>query len=516
MSIDRRFGSRNKFGTTNTFGASTSDSFLAWGVEIDWDGDYVFDGSNEAKYMVGIRWNRGRPRYVTRNGQGFEKVNTGRCYIVLDNSTGRYDAWNTSSPLYPNVTYGRDVKITVRSFATGTIYPVFYGVIEDIQPNNTLDGEKKVTITIVDGWQYLRNYTARYAIQQNISPDEAIGFILDNVNWPPRWGRNLDAVADNIRFWWANGDKISANEIDNIAESFLGYFYMDATGRATYRARSNVGTSIVDLTSEILLKDVTLPQPWDYSRNITRIKVHPRTAAASGVVYQLVGNTPSVLPGAANALELFGNYTYNNITVPAQNIVSPVATTDYLLNTAPDGSGTNVTASCTVTVTDFGDSAKFIITNNTAGTAYITKLQLRAEALYEPNVSDVVYQAAGASALPREFKLDLLWQQDVNVATDFSNVIGPYLAQLHPFPIVTLENRPDVQFAPDLFDVVTLTLTNLGISGDSYRVAYIDGESVGDNCQAVRTRFHLESYISADEYWIWDTAVFDTTTIFGA
>lgn len=516
MSIDRRFGKWNKFGTTNTFGASSVNASLAWGVEVDWDGDYIFDGSNEAKYMVGIRGQRGRPRYVTRNGQGFEKVNTGRFYITLDNSTGRYDAWNTSSPLYPNVTYGRDVNIKVRSFATDTVYNVFRGLIEDIQPSNTLDGEKRVIITVVDGWQYLRNYTARYAIQQNITPDEAIGFILDSVSWPSRWGRNLDAVLDNIRYWWANGNKIAANEIDDVAESFLGYFFIDNTGRASYKSRSNVGTSFADLTSSVLLKDVTLPQPWDYSRNLTRIKVHPRTAAATGVIYQLVGNTPSVVPGAANALTLFGNYTYNNVAVPATNIVTPVATTDYTMNTASDGSGSNQTANCTVTITDFGDSVKFIITNNSGVTVYITKLQLRGDALYEPNVSDVIYQGTGFSSLPREFKLDLLWQQDINVATDFSNIIGPYLDQLHPFPYVQLEGRPDEQFAPDLFDVVTLTLTNLGILGDSYRVAYIEHESVTENCQSIRTKFHLESYISANEYWIWGTAQFDSTTIFGA
>lgn len=513
---DRRFGSWNKFGTSNTFGASTLDSYMAWGVEVDWNGDYIFDGSNEARYMRNIRGSRGRSRYVTRDGGGFEKIATGRYYVTLDNSTGRYDAWNTSSPLYPNVTYGRDVRITMRSFDTNTIYPVFYGVIEDINPINNNDGEKKVIITVVDAWQYLRNYTARYAIQENISPDEAIGFILDSINFPSRWGRNLDAVADNIRYWWANGNKKAASEIEDVSESFLGYFYIDRDGKATYKARSNVGAAVEDLTSSVLLKDLTLPQPWDNSRNVTRIGVHPRIAASSGVIYQLVGNTPSVLTGATNALQLFGNYVYNNIPVPATDIITPVATTDYTMNTAPDGSGTDKTADCTVAITDFGDSVKFTITNNSGGTVYVTKLQLRGDALYEPNVSDVVYQGTGYDTMPREFKLDLLWQQDVNVAVDFSNVVGPYLADLHPFPIVQIEGRPDLQFAPDLFDIVTLTLTTLGISGDSYRVSYIEHDSLTENCQSVRTKFHLESYISADDYWIWDTAEFDTTTIFGA
>jgi hypothetical protein len=271
------------------------------------------------------------------------------------------------------------------------------------------------------------------------------------------------------------------------------------------------------LTNEILLKDLTLPQPWENSRNVTRIKVHPRIAASSGVIYQLVGNTPSIQPGASNALELFGDYTYNNDRVPAQAIVTPVATTDYLMNTQADGGGTNKTANCTVSITDFGDSVKFTITNNDASLVYLTKLQLRGEALYEPNISDVVYESPGFETLPREFKLDLLWQQDINVATDFSNLLGPFIAELHPFPIVQLEGRPDTQFTPDLFDIVTLSLDSLGILGESYRVAYIEHETLNESCQAVRTKFYLESYISGDEYWIWDTlSKFDTETIFGA
>lgn len=104
----------------------------------------------------------------------------------------------------------------------------------------------------------------------------------------------------------------------------------------------------------------------------------------------------------------------------------------------------------------------------------------------------------------------------MNVATDFSNILGPFLADDNMFPIVQLEGRPALQFAPDLFDVVSLTSAKYGVSGESFRVAYIEHESLTETCQAVRTKFYLEAYISGADYWIWDTSVFDTTTIFGA
>lgn len=518
VTVDRRFGAPRKFGTSTKFGASSATAeVLAWGVEIDWDGDGDFDGSNEARYMVGIRGERGRRRYVTQSGEGFEHLMTGSYTITLDNQTGRYDAWNSASVLYPNVTYGKDVRLSVRNLEDATIYPVFFGVINDIRPVNSNNGEKRVMISIVDGWNYLRNYIARYAIQQDISPDEAIGFVLDSVSWPTRWGRALDVSADNIDYWWANGDKQAGSEIEDLTESFVGYFYISREGAATFKIRSNVGSSVADLTQDVLLKDVTLPQPWENSRNVTRISVHPRLAAASGVVYTLIGTPPSVPTGAANALTIFANYTYQNLPVPAINVITPLPTSDFLINAQADGLGADLTSDCTVTLTDFGDRAKLVITNLSGVTGYITFLQIRADALYEPNVSDVVYPDGSLPTQPREFHLDLLWQQDVNVAVDFTNVIGPFLDGFHPYPIVQLDNRPAKQFIPDLFDVITLSLDEFGIVNESYRVAYISHESMNENCQAIRTKFYLESYVPADDYWQWDTnSDFDVSTIFGA
>lgn len=512
--VDRRFGTWNKFGTTNKFGASSgADANLYWGVEVDWDDDHIYDGANEDQYLISLRGSRGRQRYLALDGNGFEKIQTGMYYLTLDNTSGRYDAWNTSSPLYPNVNYGKDIKITVRDVSSGTIYPIFVGIIQDIQPQVDIDGNAQITITAADGWSILRNNNAYYPIQQNINPGTAIGNILGSIGWI--YGTNLDTGSDTIRYWWANADKTAGAAIEDIAQSFVSYFFIAADGRATYINRLNVADSIENLTESVLLKDFSLPQPWQNSRNVTRIKAHPRTAASSGVVYQLVGNTPTVQTGSSNALTIFGNYTYNNIPVPAITVIQPVATTDYTMNTAADGSGTDKTANCSVVAYDFGDRVQLVITNSSGGTVYITKLQVRAQALYETNVSDVVYPSVLPNT-PRRFVLDLPWQQDVNVAVDFSNLIGPYLADNHPFPIVQIEGRPDLQFAPDLFDIVILTTSKYGILGNSFRVGYIEHQTLG-NCQAVRTKFYLEDYIAGGDYWVWDTnSDFDTTTIFGA
>ncbi len=512
MSINNRFGSF-KFGTTHKFGVSTFDSAsIMWDVSIDWDEDGIFE-TNESSRMVGIHISRGRKRMMKIGGGGLESIPTGTASITLVNTDRRFDGWNQSSPLYPNVGYGKEVRIRVKSQA-GVFYPLFYGMIVNIVPTGT--SEKRVTIYMNDGFDVLRNATTRIAMQNNITPNDAIDMVLDSVGWKNSWGRNIDSTVEVIDYFWSSGNKKSLSVLEDIANSFLGYFYIDAVGRARYVDRGTVGDLVVEYDQSELLKDIGNPQPFEVKRDVTRIKVHPRTQATTGVLWQLLGTAPSIQHG--NEISLFANYTYLNEGVPAVNVITPVASTDYLINSQADGSGTDLTSSCTVTMTDFGDTAKLIIFNNSGVAGYVTKLQVRGDAIYEPNALDVTYPVNldGVDKL-RELVLDLIWLQDVNVAIDISAVLGGFYTSLHQFPMIKLENRFEKQFAVDLFDIVSVDIPELGLTGESYRVGGIEHKSLhGENCQSIETRLWLEPYVAAGDYMQWDTnAVWNTSTIFG-
>lgn len=510
---DNRYGTF-KYGTSHKYGASTPSTNLSWGVTVDWLENGI--PTNEALRMTNLYISRGRKRQIGAFGDGFEKIPTGQAIITLDNYDGRYDAWDTSSPLFPNVGYGKDVRIVVRYMQSSVSYPIFMGTINNIVPVG-YGANAKVVLYVSDNLDFLRNGVGRIAIHTNIAPEDAIGLILDNIGYPDRWGRVLDTSGDSIDYWWCSGNRQAMTELGELSNSFLGQFFCDAQGQARFIARATTYDSTLDLYQDELLKDISNPQPYEIRRNITRIKVHPRTLAATGIIWQLLGNVPSVPPGSVNRLELFANYTYNNIPVPAQNIVQPVANTDYTMNTQEDGGGTNVTADFTVTLTDFGDTAKLVITNTGAGLAYITKLQIRGDAIYDPNVADVTYpQNINGIAVPRELVLDLPWQQDVNIAVDISNVLGPFYAALHPTPAVTLEARPDIQFIVDLFDIITVSIPAIGMTGFAFRVGGIEHRNLMDNCQSIQTKLYLEPYISASGFMAWDTrSEWDTETVFG-
>lgn len=499
---DLRFGTINKFGTSTTFGASTAfDAFLIWGVEVDWDGDGVFTGENEQAYLCGLRIERGRRNMLQTSGNGFELIQTGKAVITFWNDDGRYDGWNASSPLYPNVTYGKDVKITVRDAVTGTIEPVFYGVISDIVPTG-YGADAKVNVHVEDGWATLRNFNGSVALQSTVSIDSAIGLVLDSAGWPARWGSSLDASSDSLNFFWTNGDKNAGSECADLADSVFGNFFINASGQARFLDRATAGTSQGDFDQSELSKEIGNPQPWINYRNVMQLKVHPVEASPTALLYEYFGDVPSV--SAGGSLTIWANYTYNGQNVPAQSIISPISGVDYTANSASDGSGTDLTSSVSVTATRMGTRAMLVIANGSGSTAYITLLRLRGVAVYEKAAVDVFYPTnPGTVTNPRSMVMDMPWQQNPNIAADITAIYGPFLAGLHPFPTISLENNFSKQFGIELFDLVTFTSYKLGVTGVAFRVGGIEHETLDDGCQWVKTTFYLEPYVSSGSFGSW-------------
>jgi hypothetical protein len=510
--VDRRYGV-NTYGDGKLYGPSDARQALAWDVSADWDEDGIFD-ANEAELLTGVTVNRGRTQLLQESGAGFESIPTGKAVVTLRNTDGRFDGWNVDSPLYPNVNEGKDLRLRVRDLnSSNAPYPLFRGTITNVVPVGYGD-DAKVMIYASDGLELLRNYGARVAMQQDITPDEAIAMVLDSVNWPSRWGRSLDVSAETIPYWWASGDQKAMSECEDLAVSFLGYFFVDAQGRARYVKRSSVTAAVASYGQTYLHKDIDNPQPSVIRRNVTRLKVHPRTQAATSTIYQLVGTPPFVLSGGANSQKFFANYSYNNQPVPAENVTISV----FEANTQSDFLGTDETADCVASLTDFGDAGMVEVVNNSGVLVYI-RLELEGDAVYEPNALDVTYPKELSGIVhPRELLIDLKWQQDMNVATDLSNVLGPFYANLHPIPSVKLESYPALQFAPELFDIVTADIPKIGLNGVSFRVGGIEHQtgSQFENCQSVQTRLFLEPYVSADDFMQWDGASeWDSETVFG-
>jgi hypothetical protein len=119
------------------------------------------------------------------------------------------------------------------------------------------------------------------------------------------------------------------------------------------------------------------------------------------------------------------------------NMLQPVAVTDFKANTAQNGTGTDVTASFTVSASYAGNAARLTITNNSAQTAWVTALQLRGQGVYdfEPAVLEKVDAATVALIGQNAVQIDMPYQHNPDVGVEASS----YLVNLYKNPLTQLQ-----------------------------------------------------------------------------
>jgi hypothetical protein len=491
------------------------DVNLIWIIQIDWDGDGVYDGSeNENEYTTSLFIRRGRNEYIKvgsdGKAEGFEPTKIGTCTLVLDNSSRRFDPYNTASDLYPNVLPGRFIRI--RNLYNGVTSDVFHGKIKNIVPIES-GRVQQVRIECEDGQRNLQSADVFSSIQTNINLDAAINLVLDDADYPTLYGRDIQSAADVVPYWWANDRAMT--EIQRLTDAELGTFFIAADGKATFLSRRHSATPVLNLTSADLLKDISIPQPWEVVRNYIKIFARPRVIRSNQVLWT-IADAPPV--SAGGTLDVWATYQYNNIPVPAIN--TAVSSSDYAMNSAADGSGANVSSDFTVSLTDFGETGKITITNNGAATGYVTLLQVTGDAIDAPDPSLLIKEDTTSQGLYGKavFTLDNPWLQSTSTANDFSIWLASFLPTPQRFITVQMETRPETQYVPDLFDVINLSIPRLGIS-QNFKIGGIEHRWTNGNGQAVVTTWNLEPFPDVSGYWIFDintgNVIMGVGTIFG-
>lgn len=490
------------------YGVTTSTNLL-WSMEVDWDDDDLFDGQNEAAYAYDFQSSRGRDYYIRPNADGFERMPIGEAVIRLYNDTGRYDPYNAAGALYGNLESGKKVQIKVKNGTAGENYPVFTGILDEMIPY----GRRGTVDLIVKGcWSFLQEADARAAIQEDITADTAIGAILDYVSWPTIWGRALDVGPDNIDYWWSPKKK-AKGEIESLSEAGMGFVFVARDGKLTYYSRHRDVAPVTILTEDELLKDISIPQPGKFTRNIVGVQAYPKVLQALQAVWTL-NEKPYI--GVGDSYTVWSYYTYDGVEVPALDVVTPLGGTDYTADTVEGGGGVDLTADFDIVFTDFGETAKIVMTNNSVNAGYLNLLQIRGKPVESPDVAEKVGEGTGYLTNPKAFNLDLPWLQDTNVAQDLASFLSGFMLANPIFPKGFVEDRPTIQFDLELFDQVTLTLATWGIDTD-FQVSKIKHKWLDKSGQLVRTEFQFEpTYdVGGGEFWRLGVDLLGVGTILG-
>lgn len=484
---------------------------LTWSIKIDWNNDGVLE-TDEADRAIGLKTQRGKPRYFSRDG--LEVPIVGRASVIVDNSDRRFDPWNTGSALYPNVKPRRAAQIQVTS--GGTIYSVITGSIASIRRISPTQSE----IVIEDGRRWLDRLVEPDTLT-NTTTGAAIDEVLESANWPsPAWYLGTAGASElgettyisdptYTNFPWTKsiangltaieyftaGNASAASIIDDLTAAEFGLSFVRADGEFLFLDRTALYTaaSVDTITESEILKDIDAGDPANNINNVITVQATQYTEASLAVIWS---NAQKPKIGVSETVTILAR------TGPAASITTPVASTDYVANTASDGSGSDVTADIAITLDSNSESGEISITNNGAVPAYMTTLQLRGVTLTKTTQAAAKEDAASISDyMPSAFTYAGDYIQDLAVAKSYAEAVAAWYKDPTTSPRLFVEDRPAIQYGLDLGDVVTLSLSTLGISGE-YIVIYSSHSWTGGSAQKVRTEIRLAPNQFDSQVWL--------------
>ena len=473
---------------------------LTWLFGVDWNDDGYID-MDEVDHVLGFSSDRGRQLVIHHEQKevtGLQPIGVGQAFIELKNDDDRYDPFNTSSALYPNVKPGHFIDVKITDNSTAITYPVIAGRIKDITPILS-GGADLARIEINDGQDELARDKTTLALLEGypaldvigLSGDASYSGILTNVPWPSRWGINTYTdLGVTYDYWWHSGSWLDA--IKEICEANFWTFFIARDGKASILSNASLLIVTDTWTEDELYQGIRQSVPWDNTRDRITVKFYKYTKAASATDLWTLGETPWVNPS--------GTYTvwaeYNG----AANVVDPVETTDYKMNSKADGTGTNRTANFTCAATKYSTRSKLVFTNTSADVgAYITLAKIRGKLVTQSSTGSYTDSDSGAYTMT-------ISNPQVNTRSQAIDLTAKLLDMLSAgkmYPVVKVRGHPAIQFARELFDLVTLTVTSKSIDSN-FLIGRITHKAIAPG--VAETTFYLEAAPTAQTAPVFDAA----------
>lgn len=467
----------------------------------------------------------------------------GKINFSLNNFNNKY------TPGHLSCTSGFAVGVHVRlkfTYQTTKVRYRFYGTVLD--NGITIDSDGRYTKTNVTASDYMallashELYLPTFA--EDKSMDEIVPLIVANMAIAPlstSYGSGADTfetVFDTTR-----KSTFAMSEIAKVALSELGFVYI----------AQNEDTSAEVLVTEgrYSRNGATIAQPtlWDgdsfeaadahfdnnmigmsithgnnyFNQVMTRVYPRDVDAAATTVLFTLNRYIAITAGATVYITGRFIDPEEQAQSVCGIEMVDPVATTDYLFNAASDGSGADITADLTVNATYGANGVEYELINGNAGTGYVTFLQARGKGVYI--YRPVEFYKEDSTLIDADGKhsiiFDMKYQSNPLIGEDFA----PVLLDLYKTKRTTVESVTFCANESELLlnsfidlnigDKISLSVDSIGMVEKEY---FIQG--INFNVQQGEVVFYSYDIIeaalaTAEGFWEWDVALWDTTTVWG-
>lgn len=492
------------------------DTDLNWFLTIDWLGDGKFTGlpdtfNNEMFKAVGLHVKRGRDHLIRADGGGFEHYRPGEASITLDNSDGRYDPYNVSSPLYGYLKPGRYARLWVNQ--AGTDYGIIYGIVDNIRPIRR-GSRDCVILTIKDGLYWMQNKRVWAGLKDTVLAYVLIYYILEysaqGIGWPssewPTIYPGTDADNLNQKYWWG-WDRDAVELLHEVEDEQLGVFFHSRDGQGRWHNRDYTFRRSMSVDASYLLRDITISYPYDTIRNQVKIKNYPKLYNAVNDTLWYLEET-DIIPTIANGDTFYieAHFQYGNYNP----VCGASITFNHTVNTQEDGLGVDITADCPLTYnSQIGTGAQIWITNNSGSDGYIIELNCVGDAIYAPHVNNIEGNDADSQDEwgIRPLLIDSPWTENFDRYQIIASWLADKLADPNLYPMVQFRSQLNgTQFYLDLHDRLLLTIDKFSLDDESFRVGSIEHEWLNENGTDVLTRMQLEPYFVYDLlFWTFTT-----------
>jgi hypothetical protein len=494
-------------------------------MRIDFEGAGTFGGTSDdvSARTLSVSWKRGRDYASQLTGRS----QSGKLSATLNNESGDYASFNTSSPISGSLLPGRLVELT--GTLNGTSHDLWRGYLQRIVPSPAVLGLNTAKLEAIGPMGYLNQRKVNMAMVSDMLTGSAIGTVMDGAGWGT--GRTLDDGQTILaRFWVDDTETIRA--LRHVEETEAGFLSESKDGKIVYEDRhhrlksphtssqasfSDAGT----LGYSGVQQEDPLPQVF----NILEARVQRFTIGTSQTLWTLADTgTASPLVGRnSGTLTLWARYPNPDSSTDAFGVDSwtdLVADTDYTANSRSDGGGTDLTDDVSIATTKLGNALKMIITNNSGSAdAYITLLQARGTPVTRDDpvsvsAEDTTSQAAyGERSWPNPAQ----FLPDIKEAEDWGLMhISIYK---DPQPIVAISvpaNKDDTHLeqvlSRDISDRVTIVGTGeagLGLNEDFF----IEAESHQVDAQRThRCTWECSRAAGFSDFWVLGTSPLGTST----
>lgn len=299
----------------------------------------------------------------------------------------------------------------------------FIGRIDSITPQVGPRNTWRTLFTAVDWMDEAAEETVSgIEVQEGQTADQLIATILAAAGTGPD-STDLDTGPDAFPYALDSardeGTRL-LQEFQKIAQSDLGLIYIKGDILYYENRHSRAAKVANDYSFTNGMHGLVVSRSRDALYNQVYTIAHPRKVDSDtdNILYQLYSKP---LVKAGQTITIWGGYhnpAEESTRVGGTDMQALVSGTDYICNTAEDGTGTNITSDFTITPTFGGNGVSFAIANNGTVDGYVTTLQCKGRGIYD--LQNVTLKSAASAYYDmygrRVLTYDMPYQSDTNKA----------------------------------------------------------------------------------------------------